>query len=77
MSIGARVLRTPRNQGAPAWAGPAPAMNKDFHLPPDGITSLDRFNAAASGIHVPTPRPHVAANDNKPADELEDTKNAA
>jgi hypothetical protein len=39
-------------------------MNKDFHLPPDGITALDRFNAMASGVFPTTPRPHVAANDN-------------
>ncbi|MEI5682337.1 MULTISPECIES: hypothetical protein [unclassified Mesorhizobium] len=44
-------------------------MTKDFHLPSDGVTGLDRFNAAASGIYAPTPRPYVAANDNCPLEE--------
>jgi hypothetical protein len=71
MSIGARVFRTPRNQGAPAWRGPAPAMTRDFHLPPDGVTALDRLIAAGAGIYPTTPRPYVAANDNIPEEETD------
>lgn len=73
MSLGAPRMRSHRQQGAPAWAGPAPAMNKDFYLPADGITALDRFNAAAAGVYVTTPRPHVAANDN----EIQEDQDAA
>jgi hypothetical protein len=72
MSIGAKVFRTPRNQGAPAWAGPAPEMNRPFYLPADGITALDRFNARASGVYPTTPRPHFAANDNFPEEANND-----
>lgn len=69
MSIGAKVFRSPRNQGAPAWRGPAPAMNRDKVLPPDGITAIDRLIAAARGVYPTTPRPHVAVNDNTPEEE--------
>lgn len=61
-----------RAQGAPAWRGPAPAMLHDFHLPADGITGLDRFNAAASGVYASTPRPHFASNDNRADEEAID-----
>lgn len=46
-------------------------MLHDFHLPPDGITGLDRFNAAASGVYASTPRPHFPANDNRQDEELD------
>ncbi|PWK65855.1 hypothetical protein C8K44_11570 [Aminobacter sp. AP02] len=68
MSLGPPRMRTHRNQGAPASNG-SPAMRHDFHLPDDGITSLDRFLAKAAGVHVSTPRPHVAANDNLKKEE--------
>lgn len=63
MSLGPPRMRTHRKQGAPAPNG-SPAMNKDFYLPKDGVTALDRFLAKAAGVHVSTPRPHFAANDN-------------
>ncbi len=69
MSLGARCIRTPRQQGAPAWRGPAPAMTKPKYLPEDGITALDRFNARVSGVYPTSSRPHVAANDNIPEKE--------
>lgn len=69
---GPNRMRSHRQQGAPAWRGPAPEMTKPLHLPADGVTALDRFNAAVSGVYVTTPRPHVAANDNTPAKEEND-----
>jgi len=72
MSVGAPCDRTPRQQGAPAPRGAAPAMRRDFHLPDDGITALDRFNARASGVEPTSPRPHYRAdNDNNLMEEQE------
>lgn len=66
MGVGTRCDRLPHQLGGPAWKGPAPAMTRNFHLPSNGITALDRLNALASGVHVSTPRPHdKPANDNR------------
>ncbi|MCV0396948.1 MAG: hypothetical protein K5872_08930 [Rhizobiaceae bacterium] len=41
-------------------------MSRPLHLPPDGITALDRLNALAAGVQPTPARPHFkAANDNK------------